>query len=254
MFVRKFARIPVARHLPRSSLLLCSKTSTFRRVHTITKQSSCESDIQPLASDGALTINDPFEEEPLNLGAHTGFGFARIVLGEKVGSEGQFEVIRKLCWGLCGSVWMVKDLKYVLADIYALQWNLMHLHRQNLYLAMKVLTSHGTQIVRGEVKNRYHHHLDEANILRRISRKTCSPGAKHCLQFVDDFYINRETGRHLCILTEITGLSMDSLQGLITSGDGLPSGFAKLFVKHLCLALDYLHSECRIVDASWSSE
>ncbi|KAH9948887.1 kinase-like domain-containing protein [Amylocystis lapponica] len=168
-----------------------------------------------------------FDEEPLTYDASYAFGYAPIKLGDRVGPEDRFEVVFKLGWGMFGTIWMVKD------------------HKQDRYLALKVLTSYGTYLVRGQIEGLPT--LDEPDILRRISQPTSAPGAPHCLQLIDQFFITKDQNDHLCLLTEVLGLSMDAVQTTITLNGGFPSVLAKLFVHQLCLALDYLHSDCRVV-------
>ncbi|KAL6306958.1 kinase-like domain-containing protein [Sparassis latifolia] len=168
-----------------------------------------------------------FYEEPFALDVHQGFGYAKINIGDRLGPNDRLEILHKLGWGMYATAWLVKD------------------YEQNRYLAMKILTTYGTHLERGEVKE--HPHMHEADIMRAVSRQTTSPGAQHCIQLVDAFYITRETGNHLCLLTEVAGMSLDRLQVLITTDGGFPTDLVKLFVKQICLALNYLHTECRVV-------
>ncbi|KIJ58597.1 hypothetical protein HYDPIDRAFT_46424, partial [Hydnomerulius pinastri MD-312] len=171
-----------------------------------------------------------FYEEPFALGLHQGFGYAKVRIGERLGQNHRYEILRKLGWGIYATTWLVKD------------------HEQHdRYLALKILTTYGTHLQRGEIKDPGHPHLHEADIMRKVSQPTTSPGARYCLQLLDSFYITRDTGNHLCILTEVAGIALHKLQSMVTTDGGFPSQLAKQFVKQLCLALHYIHTECRVV-------
>ncbi|THH18214.1 hypothetical protein EW146_g2751 [Bondarzewia mesenterica] len=180
------------------------------------------------ASSTSYTALD-FYEEPFTLDLHHGDGYPKINIGDYFGANNRFEILRKLGWGRYATTWLVKD------------------HEKDQPMAMKILTTFGTHLERGEVKDPGRPHLHEADIMRSISRPTSSLGAQYCLHLIDSFYVTRDTGKHLCLLTEVAGLSLDELQSMVATDSGFPSQLAKLFVKQICLALDYLHRECRVV-------
>jgi serine/threonine-protein kinase SRPK3 len=47
------------------------------------------------------------DEEPLMLQPELGYGYCPLALGEKL-NEGKLEVVRKLGWGSCSSVWLAR--------------------------------------------------------------------------------------------------------------------------------------------------
>jgi len=54
--------------------------------------------------DGEIFLCD---EEPIVLGPEQGFGYYPLTLGEKF-DEGGLEIVRKLDWGSCPSVWLAR--------------------------------------------------------------------------------------------------------------------------------------------------
>ncbi|GBE89810.1 hypothetical protein SCP_1701350 [Sparassis crispa] len=80
-----------------------------------------------------------------------------------------------------------------------------------------------------------------------ISQPTSSPGAEHCIQLIGEFIITRHSVRYQCLLTEVAGLSLEEIQDMVVAEKGFAGKLAKLFVWQLCLALQYLHDECRVV-------
>ena len=50
-----------------------------------------------------------FDEEPCTLGLTDGYSYAKIEIGDRLGEENRYEVMRKLGWGLYATTWLVKD-------------------------------------------------------------------------------------------------------------------------------------------------
>jgi serine/threonine-protein kinase SRPK3 len=50
-----------------------------------------------------------FDEEPCTLTLADGYSYARIDVGDCLGAEDRYEVVRKLGWGLYATTWLVKD-------------------------------------------------------------------------------------------------------------------------------------------------
>ena len=120
------------------------------------------------------------------------------------------------------------------------------IYSNNRYFALKILSAYATDLQVGNIINHPHYH--EADIMKRVSQPTRSPGAKHCLQFVEWFLRHsQETGTHQCIVMEPASLPLSRVQARLTTNDGLPNIVVKRMMKQLCLALDYLHTECRVV-------
>ena len=50
-----------------------------------------------------------FEEEALGVSAKHGFGYLQVEFGDCIGPENQYQVLRKLGFGMQASVWLAKD-------------------------------------------------------------------------------------------------------------------------------------------------
>ncbi|KAL6302261.1 kinase-like domain-containing protein [Sparassis latifolia] len=184
---------------------------------------------EPDSSNDVVCEEDFFDEEPVTLKVEDGYGYAPVNIGDVLGPNGRFQILRKLGWGGYATVWMVKD------------------REKGRVLALKILTDYATRLVYGQVKIPGHPILDEPRILRRISHPTSSPGAEHCIQLIGEFIISRHSVRYQCLLTEVAGLSLEEIQDMVVAEKGFAGKLSKLFVWQLCLALQYLHDECRVV-------
>ncbi|TFK36023.1 kinase-like domain-containing protein, partial [Crucibulum laeve] len=189
-----------------------------------------------MTSSSALTqkiyltdFESQFDEEPFTHDLSLGFGYANICIGDRLGPDNQFEILRKLGWGMYATMWLVKD------------------HQQGRFLALKILTAYGTLLERGAVNEPGHPHTQELDIMQKVSTPTSDPGANNCMKLIDSFYITRDTNDHLCLLTEVAGPNLEGVRAMVATDGAFPSKFVKLFVKQICLALNYPHTECRVV-------
>ncbi|KAL5328972.1 hypothetical protein ACEPPN_002481 [Leptodophora sp. 'Broadleaf-Isolate-01'] len=62
---------------------------------------------------------------------------------------------------------------------------------------------------------------------------------------LDSFDITTATGSHICMVHKPLGLRISDFQALIPGGK-LPQDILKLTLKHVLLALEFLHSECNL--------
>jgi len=62
---------------------------------------------------------------------------------------------------------------------------------------------------------------------------------------LDSFDITAATGNHICMVHKPLGLRISDFQALIPGGK-LPQNILKLTLKHVLLALEFLHSECHL--------
>lgn len=58
-------------------------------------------------ADEHITLN--YTSEPLGAPIEVEGGFARFSIGQKLGENGRYTIVRKLGWGTHGSCWMVRD-------------------------------------------------------------------------------------------------------------------------------------------------
>ncbi|KAL6303510.1 kinase-like domain-containing protein [Sparassis latifolia] len=198
-------------------------------------KSLCRPQARYNSTETVVTLRRPtggFDEEPITYDTQSGYGFAPIKHGDLVGPEGRFEILRKLGWGCSGTTWLVKDVK-----------------EDRKYLALKVLTAGNTSLVSRDVDDPAGIVYDECRIMQRVSEPSSHPGAQYCLKLINQFYLDSAAGRHLCLLTELAGLTLGDVQDMLVTRDGFPSELAKIIVRELCLALDHLHRECRVVHA-----
>ncbi|EAU85172.2 CMGC/SRPK protein kinase [Coprinopsis cinerea okayama7 len=170
-----------------------------------------------------------FDEEPCTLGLQDGYSYARVEIGDRFGAQDRYEVVRKLGWGLYATTWLIKD------------------RRDDAYHALKILNHYGTLLEAGEVDDPRRPRFFEREILARVSASDVAPGAKYCMKLLESFHIERETGKHLCLVMELGGMSVEDMRPLIGTNYSMPTAFVKTIVKQMCKALDYLHEECRVV-------
>lgn len=117
------------------------------------------------------------------------------------------------------------------------------------YYALKLVNEYGTYLETNEPIGRQHPRFHEREILERISNpsKPNSRGPKHCLQLAHSFYIYRGNAQYLCLVLELGGMDLSSLRSQIGSDCALPPLLVKSIIKQTLWALDYLHSECKVV-------
>ncbi|KAK0500143.1 hypothetical protein EDD18DRAFT_1459922 [Armillaria luteobubalina] len=58
---------------------------------------------------GNTAVDLKFIEEPLDLTQEQSYGYPGIVIGDLLGPNSRYEILRKLGWGLNSSVWLARD-------------------------------------------------------------------------------------------------------------------------------------------------
>ena len=107
--------------------------------------------------------------------------------------------------------------------------------RESGFFAIKILTAYATS-----------HVLDELSVLQRIAeqaRMTNHPGRRHVLTMQESFQLDSAHGRHLCFVHQALGI----FPALFDHDKKLPVPIAKHVSRQLLEALDFLHSQCRII-------
>jgi serine/threonine-protein kinase SRPK3 len=116
------------------------------------------------------------------------------------------------------------------------------------YVAFKALTNSATIfLLKGK--------LLEKSILERISEPhQAAEGLNHCMKMFKSFtqldYFKwpgyDKPAPHMCFITELMGPDMTLVREQYRGAE-VPLHLVKRIVRHLLLALDYLHRECGVV-------
>jgi serine/threonine-protein kinase SRPK3 len=120
------------------------------------------------------------------------------------------------------------------------------LFRSGNYRALKIVNHYGTLLEVGVANDPRHPRFHEQEILHTISSSSSS-GSQYCMKLLESFLVERDTGKHLCLVMELGGMSIEDIRPMIGNDHSLPTALVKSIVKQLCLGLDYLHIECGVV-------
>lgn len=139
--------------------------------------------------------------------------------------KGRYRVLEKLGWGHFSTVWLCQDQKL------------------NRHVALKIVKSakHYTEAA-----------LDEIKILQTVARHD-PENKKCCVTFLDDFEHKGPHGKHMCMVFEVMG---SNLLDLIKHYNyhGIPVPVVKSICKQVLIALDYLHTTCRVIHTDLKPE
>jgi serine/threonine-protein kinase SRPK3 len=101
-----------------------------------------------------------------------------------------------------------------------------------MYVCVKVSEANSRQAAR------------ELEVYGRINSISTSHAGFKCVRtLLDTFNIDTATGSHICMVHKPLGLRISDFQELVP-GERLPQEILKLTLKHVLLALDFLHSKC----------
>ncbi|KAJ7577071.1 hypothetical protein C8J56DRAFT_1114671 [Mycena floridula] len=104
-------------------------------------------------------------------------------------------------------------------------------------VAVKVLTAHATASVISDQSQ-------EFNVFRKIDGlRTSHLGAKPALRVSRCFTHYSSVGNHICFATDVLGPHLGVLR-MLQPGKVLSSAVTPRIIKHVPLALDFLHTEC----------
>ncbi|KAJ6471897.1 kinase-like protein [Mycena sanguinolenta] len=133
--------------------------------------------------------------------------------------HGQYEVIGQLGSGVYSVVWLAKS------------------QSNGTHVAMKVLKAALTDLPE----------LHETEYLQRIlTADPTHPGFRHNLHLLSQFHIYGPNGKHLCLVTELLGESLDQYTRRF-SGGRIPLPKLRNIVRQVILAMMYLHDKCDII-------
>jgi serine/threonine-protein kinase SRPK3 len=141
-------------------------------------------------------------------------GFHPVNIGDEI--NGRYKVVHKLGYGGFSTVWLAKDN---------------HVQR---YVALKIIVASVEQDCK------------ESGILQALMRKSTShPGQNNVLSLLDNFMIEGPNGQHLCLVLQVAGPSITSLNyspGAVAGSRRLRSHLARKVAKQTVEALDFVHS------------
>uniref|UniRef100_A0A8C8F5Y0 non-specific serine/threonine protein kinase n=1 Tax=Oncorhynchus tshawytscha TaxID=74940 RepID=A0A8C8F5Y0_ONCTS len=132
----------------------------------------------------------------------------------------RYQVVSKLGWGYFATVWLCLDL------------------RLGRRVAVKVLKSGEGFTQAGQ---------DELTLLRCASGPTARhPHSRRIVQLLDEFKIAGVNGVHVCLVLELLGPDLCCWQVCFGS-PGLSLSWVKQVIAQVLQALDYLHTQCKII-------
>lgn len=132
----------------------------------------------------------------------------------------RYQVVSKLGWGYFSTVWLCKDL------------------RLGRCVAVKVLKSGDGFTQAGQ---------DELTLLRSASGPAGRhPSGQRIVQLLDEFKLAGVNGVHMCLVLELLGPDLRSLQ-LCCGNPGLLQPLVKQILSQVLQGLDYLHTQCKII-------
>lgn len=148
-------------------------------------------------------------------------GYMPVSIGQTIGPDDRYQIIRKLGWGHFSTVWLCEDLA-----------------ESQAYYAIKIVKS---------ANNFKTVALDEIKLLKCAKEKDHDAiGYDKIVLFLDYFTATSLYGDHLCLTFELMGPSLLNL--IIQSNyQGLEQEGVKNIIKQILLGLMYLHEKCRIV-------
>ncbi|KAJ7155191.1 kinase-like domain-containing protein [Mycena filopes] len=159
-----------------------------------------------------------FAEECLGLPAEYGFGFARLDFGQRVGPLDRYEIVRKLGWGMQGSVWLARD------------------HDDARYVAIKALTGNATALWKDK-------RTDERGVMEHVGKGIKLAGRpSYCASLLSHFIHPGRVpsdGQHLCLVMDVLAGDVAALQA---GRHNLPPRLAKLVLRDVLRGLSQMHA------------
>ncbi|CAG8354151.1 unnamed protein product [Penicillium salamii] len=162
-------------------------------------------------NNGFDIVEEPVVEEEESEGFSTG-DYYPVVIGDVLDSR--YQVVDKLGFGVSSTVWLARDM------------------RNHRYVALKVYT-------RDDNKH-------EFEIYKQLSKPSQHPGREHVRDVLDTFTLPRPGGDHQCLVQKPLWESLQDLHYIMPHAR-LEVDILKSAIKQMLLALDYLHTECKLV-------
>ncbi|KAJ4326722.1 hypothetical protein N0V84_002838 [Fusarium piperis] len=143
--------------------------------------------------------------------------FYPVRLGEVF--HGRYQAVTKLGFGSSSTIWLARDLNH---------------HR---YVALKVYVH----------TSRFHRELPLYKGMGPKLAMTENPGRKNIRQLLDSFEIDGPHGQHVALVFQPAQMSLRDMKLVFRKDGGFDEMFVKGAVEELLKALDFLHSEARVV-------
>ncbi|KAL6305526.1 kinase-like domain-containing protein [Sparassis latifolia] len=180
--------------------------------------------------DAAVVVEYP--EEPVGIPAallpSDVPAFMEVHIGDEIGPQGRYAIVRKLGYGSFSSVWLARDVSRQSAS--------------SKHVAIKILTGQATRLVHTGI-------IREARVLQYINlRSKFRHGGDKCVKLYDTFICEtarNDTGPHQCLVTEVLGMDLNHFRDQYP-GRALPLPLLKLLLQHLLTSLDFIHFGCTV--------
>ncbi|KAL9028037.1 MAG: hypothetical protein Q9196_003531 [Gyalolechia fulgens] len=186
-----------------------------RWIKNVFTRSASPPRIFPTSGFKALNHVEKLEEE--NWDWYKPGVFYPVRIGEVFHSR--YQVLGKLGYGSRSTAWLCRDL------------------RGHKYVTLKICDQHSPTV---------HRELAAYSHLDTIT--TSNPGALLVRELLDSFKATGPAGEHQCLVHEPLGMSIETLRQL-SPGQKLPENVLKAFLIHLLQALDFLHTEAKMIHA-----
>ncbi len=154
--------------------------------------------------------------------------------------DSRYQVIGKLGYGAFSTVWLARDLKFVMTV-----WLIVNPFNdvppsQHCHVALKVfIRSQAMRSLVGRELDTYKHIAD-------VSSTSSHPGRESVRTLLDSFKVEGPDGEHQCLVHPPLWESVKGLLGCNPDGR-LPPSVVAIVLQRLFQALDFLHNECHLI-------
>lgn len=185
----------------------------------------------------------PLKEEPIDW--YRPGRFHPVKLGDVYGIR--YEVLRKLGWGICSTVWLARDLESVHPSAHASSFWVADVIRANRHVALKILSAdvHGYYDSNNEWKSE--NRTFEREVLQSIAAsQSHHAGRGHTPRLLDCFEHRGPHGKHDCLVLPVLGRSLYEFSTQ-WKPSRVPAPIMRQIMIQLLRAVDFLHQEMRMI-------